>query len=162
MEHGDALEALAESAHGLRRERYLRDHDDAATPGPDARVERLEIDLRLATAGDAEEQECLVPPRGDRVADGARRLCLRREERRGRAARHGEALERMALDGALGQRHGVDRRQPARRPRVDAGRAQLGQRALAVLFEQRDGRVRLCRAPRLRHGANLARGLVSR
>ena len=58
MEQRDAVaEARAEAADGLRRERDLRDEHDRAEPALERRRARLEVDLGLAAAGRAVEQE---------------------------------------------------------------------------------------------------------
>ncbi len=60
VEHGDlAGEALGEAAHGLRREGDLRHEDDGALAGGDGVVEGGEVDLGLAGAGDAVQEEGL-------------------------------------------------------------------------------------------------------
>ena len=60
MQHGDpAREALGEAAHRLRRQRDLRHQHDAALAERDRLLERPQVDLRLAAAGDAVQQERL-------------------------------------------------------------------------------------------------------
>ena len=58
VQHGDAVaEACSEAADRLRRERDLGDEDDHASPLPQRGLRRLEVDLGLAAAGRAVEQE---------------------------------------------------------------------------------------------------------
>ena len=58
MQHADAArEALGEALHRLRRERDLRHQHDPAPPEGDRVRERVEVDLGLATPGDAVQQQ---------------------------------------------------------------------------------------------------------
>src|ERR687887_651546 len=62
VEQSDAVaEAGPEAAQRLRREGDLRDEHDRAAPALERRRARLEVDLRLAAAGGAVEED--VPAR---------------------------------------------------------------------------------------------------
>ena len=98
VQHGHALEPLAEAPHRLRRQRDLRHQHDRPPPGRDAAIERVEVHLRLAAARDAVQQEALVPARCQRRADRIRRLGLRRQQLRRLAPHDGEVRQRIPLD----------------------------------------------------------------
>ena len=67
-----AGEARCEPPECLRGERDLGDEDDGAPPGVKARLDRAQIHLGLACAGDAEEQEFSRGLAGLRLLDGLR------------------------------------------------------------------------------------------
>ena len=59
VQHGDGVEARAEAAHRLRREADLGHEHDGLPAGGDDAVDRLQVDLGLAAARDAVEDEAL-------------------------------------------------------------------------------------------------------
>ena len=96
VQHRDAVaEARREPADGLRRERDLGHEHDRAAPALERGGAGLEVDLGLAAAGRAVEEDVAAAPveRGDDRLDG---LSLRRRQLRGR----GLAAEAPSRAGA--------------------------------------------------------------
>ena len=139
-------EARAQAADDLVRERDLGDEHERLPAARERALDRAQVDLRLAAAGDAVQEEAARLARVDRGGElGAGRGLLRGERRRRRVAfgqlalgpRHALAralrgLAREALDEAfLGER--VDR------GGLEACTAQhrLGARALPKALEER-------------------------
>ena len=75
MQHRHLVaEGAAEPAHRLRREPDLGNQHDGAAPRGQHPAHRLEVDQRLAAAGDAEEQRALA--RVQRLDRGEGRLLI--------------------------------------------------------------------------------------
>ncbi len=108
MQHRDRhAEALAVATHGLRCETDFRHQHQGLPTARDARADRAEIDLGLAGAGDAVEQEGGVAAcRGIDRGDGGGLLRVQRrpdQGRRGRQAR-GHDLDQACVQGFVDQR----------------------------------------------------------
>ena len=102
VQHGDlAREALGEPAHRLRREGDLRHEHDAALAGRHGVVERGEVDLRFAGAGDAVEEEGLAAAGDHRGLDRLVGCSLLGRQRWGRAGFVATARQRVALDALV-------------------------------------------------------------
>ncbi len=101
-------EAGAEAADRLRRQPDLGDEHDRAHPPLERRVARLEVDLRLAAAGRAVQEEIRAEPLVHRADDPPHRGLLRLAERR----RLRLAAQRLARGGlrTLGAPGPLDRR----------------------------------------------------
>ena len=71
VQHTDATrEALGEATHGLRRERNLGHQHDPTPPEADRVRERVEVDLGLAAARHAVQQQRAAVGAVDRIPDG--------------------------------------------------------------------------------------------
>ena len=97
-------EALGEAVEELRGQRDLRHQHQRLPSATDGLAHRLEIDLRLAGAGDAVEQRDRIAARGDDRAQRVRRRALRRPEIGRRKIRIGRARHRLGR-----QHHGLER-----------------------------------------------------
>ena len=119
VEDGDAVaEARAEAAERLRRQRDLRHEHDRAAPALERRRAGLEVDLGLAAAGRAGEQEVPPPPSSAPTIRATRPL-LRRPSARARLGLAGHA-SRAAASAArrAGSRLRRDERERPRRRRA--------------------------------------------
>ncbi len=103
VQHGHAVaEHGAEPIDGLRREGDLgHEHDRRPAAALDHLAQQLDVDQRLAAAGDAVEQQGLARLGGDDGVDGGA-LCVGGHVVRGRE--HGAGGERIACDD--GRFHG--------------------------------------------------------
>ncbi len=148
---GAGAETRREAVEELRGQRDFRQQDERLTPGAQRRGDRLEIDFRLARAGDAFEQDrfrCARLDRaGQRVGRGAligrQRLKgeIGIERRRGRLSRQGDGFERAVVDeavdharaagGGLGQRRLGQRRRIGQRRQHARARRRQAKRRLA-------------------------------
>ena len=144
MQHGHLVRAKTrfEQVQHLRRQPDLRQQDQRITPQRQCLRDGVQIDLRLARAGDAVQQQGPPRPRLEVPPDLARRPRLGVRQRR-RIPRHEpEKLERVAP-----ARHFRIARQPflgqrlRRRPRACADREARGRhlRRPAILFRRHQG-----------------------
>ena len=119
VQHGDAVaEARSEAADRLRRERDLGDEHDHASPLLERGLRRLEVDLGLAAAGRAVEQEATALA-VERLGQPGQRVELRLRQLCG----PGLAAQRVPV-GRLGQLLPplallTERRAPSARPGVE-------------------------------------------
>ena len=159
VEQGDAVaEARREAADGLRRERDLGHQHDRAAPALERRLGGGEVDLGLAGAGDAVQQElaCSAPSSAATIAPSARRCCgaeLRpaatgradrgRSTGGARRSRRAQARPGRAPRGASGSRASTPRRPRARRPGAHAGARPRPAASSAARWRRRAG----CRRP---------------
>ena len=137
VEHADAAgEALGEAAHGLGGERNLGHQHEPAPAEPRGVRERVEVDLGLAAAGDAVQQQRAAVGAVDGGAD--RRACgaLLVDQLDGRADGDVEVAQRIAA-----VEHLVDGHEPGVAQRVEgfAGAGaelarELGDRQLRLGF----------------------------
>ncbi len=128
-------EALAKARDELRRQRDLGDQHQRAAARRQHPLDEAQVDLRLAAAGDAVQQECGEAP--ERGADGRDRRALVRGQhrprssgargRRRRTAREGfEPAARGQCAQCGGMSRGRDGGAAPRRPRRPARRAPAG------------------------------------
>ncbi len=97
VQHRDRhLKARPEAAHQLRREADFGDQHQGLAPGPQRVFDDVQVDLGLAAAGDALEQEGTVGPHC--TAHGGDRLRLGRRERGRRRAAGGRRETGAVLD----------------------------------------------------------------
>ncbi len=114
MENGDAVaEARVELAGDGGREGDLRHQHEGAASGGQRGVDSVEVDLGLAGAGDAVQQECTESVRGDAGVDEIERVALRDVE-----LVRGADGNIADCQGLRGQRDGLFARE---RPRGLAG-----------------------------------------
>ena len=120
-------EARADAADGLRRERDLRHEHDRAEPALERRLDRLEVDLGLAGAGGAVEEQVRRPPLVEGGDDpGERGLLLAAQLGRPSLAR-----ERLRARPAAAARRAASpcRGRPARAPDPASSRSSRRARA---------------------------------
>ena len=85
VQHGDALaEARAKASERLRRQRDLGHEDDRAAPALERGCARLQVDLGLAAASRAVQEEVGALARVEPVDDARKRRLLRVAQRRRR------------------------------------------------------------------------------
>ena len=160
VQHRDRVaEAGDEAGDDLRGQRDFRHHHDRR-PAPLQRGRRgAQVDLGLARARDAVEQQPLGPPGGDRRLHRGQRRPLgvgqrRRSRGSGRSDRHVAGTPRLVAplqrdEAALGQpvRRGVPARKAGRRQRRPGGAQRLERSSLArpeALTVVERGRTRRC------------------
>ena len=134
-------EAALESLDRLRRERNFRDEHDGRFSAREGRTDRLQINLRLAAAGHAVEQNRLrVFRRGQRFLDRAQGSRLLQIQ--GEIGRRDELLirVRIARDRFFAQRHEPALLQRAQRLVIE--------RSLAQQIRGRDRSARVSQRPR--------------
>ena len=164
VQHRDGVaEALDEARDDLRRQRDLgHEHDHALAPALERLGRRAQVDLGLARAGDAVQQQ--LARRGGAVEDRARAP----PPARGSAAAARAAARRPPCGPARGARprgaiaHEPARLQPPQRRGVGAGEAAAASRSSA---RWRVGQPRVPRRdlrPRSAHSAVFARAPVRR
>ena len=151
MEDRDAVaEPPGEASDELRRERDLGHQDDRAASRGQRRLDEADVDLGLAAAGDAVQQEGREGLRRERRAQDGERLRLRaREDRRGVAAPRGaeppvDATADLHLLGRDLAR--VDEGFHDRRDLAERGAQRRKRRGPALAEEPEDGHA-LRRAP---------------
>ena len=76
VQHGHVVEPRAEPVDRLRREADLRHQHDRLAAEVDHLLDRLDVDLGLAAAGHAVDQQRLVVPTVERLEDRVESLLL--------------------------------------------------------------------------------------
>ena len=136
MQDGDGVaEALGEARDDLRRQRDLgHEHDAPCARAPASRPAALQVDLGLARAGDAVQQQARRRARPRAIA-AQRRLLVGRQRRRARAARPDRRRARGArrtARGSIATRPRASSRRSAGEVAAGEARQRVEQRALAV------------------------------
>jgi hypothetical protein len=132
VQDGDGVpEARDESRDDLRRQSDLRHEDDHAAPARQRRRRGLEVDLGLARAGDAVQEQ---PVAGSGSRDRLERLRLRSRELRLIASGPHRHVQWRAPHDARSDAHQPARLEATKRGEIGAGEAGQGgeQRALAA------------------------------